>query len=142
VSSERRREVESLLERAASWGATRDDVAAVALVGSWGSDAARPDSDVDLVVLTDDPAGYVERDDWVEGLCPGAKLVRTGDWVAIVERRLRLASGLEVVVGIGHPSWAEASPIDPGTRRVVRDGMRALYDPRGLLAALQATVEG
>lgn len=136
MSSERRREVESFLERARSWAATREDIVAVALVGSWARGAARPDSDVDLVVLTDDPSAYLERDDWVEALAPDAALVRTGDWGAIVERRLRLPSGLEVEVGIAQPSWAGKSPVDPGTRRVVVDGMEALYDPRRLLATL------
>jgi predicted nucleotidyltransferase len=128
--------VGSLLARAAAWADARDDVAAVALVGSWARGAERPDSDLDLVVLTDDPAGYLERDDWVEELQPGAELVATRDWGTIVERRIRLPSGLEVEVGIGRPSWADTSPVDPGTRRVVRDGMQALYDPRGMLAAL------
>lgn len=126
----------SLVARAPAWADARDDVAAVALVGSWARGAERPDSDLDLVVLTDDPAGYLERDDWVEELQPGAELVATRDWGTIVERRIRLPSGLEVEVGIGRPSWADTSPVDPGTRRVVRDGMQALYDPRGLLAAL------
>jgi predicted nucleotidyltransferase len=140
VSSQREREVEALLDRAAGWARARPDVVALALVGSWARGAERPDSDVDLVVLTDDPAAYLEHDEWVEALAPGAELVRTGDWVAIVERRLRLSSGLEVEVGIGRTSWAEAHPVDPGTKRVVRDGMRPLYDPCGVLAALQRAV--
>ncbi|HEY1315646.1 MAG TPA: nucleotidyltransferase domain-containing protein [Gaiella sp.] len=130
--------MESLRERAATWAAAREDIVAVALVGSWARGAERPESDVDLVVLTDDPPAYVERDDWVEALAPGSEGVRTADWGALVERRIRLPSGLEVEVGIGRPSWAAASPVDPGTRRVVHDGMKALYDPRGLLAALRA----
>ena len=136
AETERRREVESVLERAATWAARRDDVHAVALVGSWARDAARRESDVDLVVLTAVPDAYTEREDWIEELAPGAALVRTGDWVAIVERRLLLPSGLEVEVGFGRPSWAATSPVDPGTRRVVEDGLRAVYDPQGLLGAL------
>ena len=86
--------MESLLERAASWASTRGDVAALALVGSRVRGAARADSDVDLVLLTVDPLAYVEHEDWIQALAPGAELVRTGDWGAVVERRLRLPSGL------------------------------------------------
>lgn len=136
ASSDRRREVEALLARAVTWAAAREDVVALALVGSWARHAGRSSSDVDLVVLSDDPVAYIEREDWIEGLVSGAELVRTGDWGGVVERRLLLPSGLEVEVGIGLPSWAETSPVDPGTRRVVRDGLRVLHDPRGLLAAL------
>lgn len=70
---------------------------AAGLVGSWARGNARPDSHVDVVLLT--------------------------------ERRLRLASGLEVEVCIGHPSWAETDPVDAGTRRIVSDGIRVLWDP-------------
>jgi len=133
---ERRREVELVLQRAQVWASARTDVAAVALVGSWARGEEGPGSDVDLVVLTDDPGAYTEHEDWIDELAPGATLVRTADWAAIVERRLRLPSGLEVEIGLGRPSWAATAPVDPGTLRVVRDGLQALYDPARLLAAL------
>jgi uncharacterized protein len=130
--------VEALVGDAATWAATRHDLVAAAIVGSWARNGARENSDVDLVLLTNDPAAYIEREEWIAGLAPGAKLLRTGDWGAITERRLLLPSDLEVEVGIGLPSWAETSPVDPGTRRVVRDGLQAVFDPQGLLAALAA----
>ena len=137
---ERRREVDDLLARAAAWAAERVDVVAIALVGSWAGRDETPESDVDLVVLTDEPTAYTERDDWVDALAPGAVLVRNGDRHAIVERRIQLPSGLEVEVGVGRSSWAATSPVDPGTRGVVGDGMRVLYDPGDLLAALQREI--
>jgi hypothetical protein len=130
--------VEAFVSGAAAWAAARVDLAAAAIVGSWARDAAREDSDVDLVLLTNEPSAYTEREDWIAGLAPGATLLRTGDWGAIIERRLLLPSGLEVEVGVGLPSWAETAPVDPGTRRVVRGGLREVYDPHGLLAALAA----
>jgi hypothetical protein len=45
---------------------------------------------------------------------------------------------VEVEVGIGRPSWAAVSPLDPGTEQVVRAGLRPLHDPRGLLGVLLA----
>ena len=114
----------------------RADIEAAAIVGSWARDTAREDSDLDLILLTTQPAAYTDHDDWIVGLAEGARLVRTGDWGPIVERRLRLPSGLEIEVGVGLPSWTDASSIDPGTRRVVRDGIRAIFDPQGLIARL------
>jgi molybdopterin-guanine dinucleotide biosynthesis protein A/predicted nucleotidyltransferase len=138
----RRQEVEALLDGAARWAAARGDVVAAAVVGSWARGAARHDSDVYLVILTTDPASYTEGGDWIAELAPGAEPLRDGDRGAIVERRLLLPSGLEVEVGIGPPSWAAAGPVDPGTRRVVRDGLRALFDPHGVLAELIAACRG
>ena len=140
VVKARKEEVDRVLRDATVWASTRRDVAGVALVGSWARGTASDESDVDLVLLTDDPTGYTHREDWVAELFPSAQLMRTGDWGAIVERRLLLPSGLEVEVGVGSPSWAAVEPLDEGTRRVVRDGLRVLYDPRELLADLAAAV--
>ncbi|WP_406010148.1 hypothetical protein OG440_31650 [Streptomyces sp. NBC_00637] len=46
------------------------------------------------------------------------------------------ASGLEVEVGVGSARWARTDPVDEGTRRLVTDGARPLYDPAGILGAL------
>ena len=140
VVKARKEEVDRVLRDATVWASARRDVAGVALVGSWARGTASDESDVDLVLLTDDPTGYTHREDWVAELFPSAQLMRTGDWGAIVERRLLLPSGLEVEVGVGSPSWAAVEPLDEGTRRVVRDGLRVLYDPRELLADLAAAV--
>ena len=109
---------------------------AVALVGSWARGNARPDSDVDLVFLTQRPQVLLLDDRWHGQFGADAILVRTADFGAVQERRLRLASGLEVEVCIGHPSWADTDPVDAGTRRVVSDGIRVLWDPYLRLSAL------
>ena len=109
---------------------------AAALVGSWARGNARPDSDVDLVLLTERPEVLLLDDRWHRDFGADATLVRTADFGAVQERRLRLASGLEVEVCIGHPSWADTDPVDAGTRRVVSDGIRVLWDPYLRLSAL------
>jgi uncharacterized protein len=96
-------------------------------------------SDVDLVLLTDDPHVYVSEDEWVRQL--GAeRVVRTMSRGVVTERRFALASGLEVDVGVGTADWAAVAPVDPGTREVVAAGLYALHDPDGLLAALRRAV--
>jgi predicted nucleotidyltransferase len=136
------REVDAFIAAVEEWAAARDDIVAVALVGSWARGGAGRDSDIDLVVLTDCPSAYLEHEDWIASLAPGAELLRTGDWGAIAERRLVLPSGLEVEVGIGLPSWAQTAPVDPGTRAVVRNGFRPIFDPRGSLVELAAACRG
>jgi predicted nucleotidyltransferase len=142
ASQERISEVDAFVSALVQWAAERSDVVALAVVGSWARGTARADSDFDVVLLTDDPSAYLEREDWIAALAPGAELFRIGDWGAIAERRFVLRSGLEVEVGVGLPSWADTAPVDPGTRAVVRDGLRPLFDPRGLLAKLVAACRG
>lgn len=66
----------------------------------------------------------------------GPQPARIEAWGPLTERRLLLEDGLEVEVGIAEPAWAATDPVDPGTRRVVTDGLRILHDPDGRLAAL------
>ena len=137
ADDERAVEAEEVLRRLVRWAGRRDDVRALALVGSWAYGAPREGSDVDVVLLTETPSDYTEREDWL-GEVGAVRLVQTADWGAITERRLILPSGLEVELGVGSPSWASLDPLDAGTRRVASDGLRVLYDPDGLLAAVVA----
>jgi uncharacterized protein len=128
-------EVEEVIARITRWAAGREDVVGLVLVGSYARGAARPDSDVDLVLLTGETARYAD-DAWVDELHLG-ELTRVRSWGPITERRFRTDAGLEVELNIGPRQWANVDPVDPGTRRVVTDGTRILYDPQGVLAALQ-----
>jgi hypothetical protein len=95
-------------------------------------DAARPDSDIDLILLARDTTRYSDLA-WADELAIG-ELIRTQSWGAVTEQRFVTATGLEVEIGIGCPDWASAKPIDPGTRGVVTDGARILHDPAGIAA--------
>lgn len=128
---------EAVIERVASWARGRPDVVGVLLVGSYARGAARPDSDVDLVVLVEDPVAYGGQ--WYAELGLG-ELVRNQAWGVITEWRLLTPSGLEVELGLGAPSWAATEPIDAGTRRVVTDGACVVHDPREVLARLLAAI--
>ncbi|TWV31502.1 nucleotidyltransferase domain-containing protein [Streptomyces misionensis] len=136
ITPQRLAEAGEFIDRVTRWATRREDLAGLLLVGSYARGAARPDSDVDLVLLTTDPAHYF-ADAWAAELALGDPL-RTRVWGPVTERRYALSSGLEVEFGIGTPDWARTDPVDPGTHRVVTDGARVLHDPLGILAALLA----
>lgn len=135
AGSERIEEVEALLRHLTDWAGGRADVRALAVVGSWARGAPCDDSDVDVVLLTDSPETYIDREEWLPEV-GGVRLIRTLDWGGVTERRFALPSGLEVELDIGTPAWASVEPLDEGTRRVASDGIRILHDPDGLLALL------
>jgi uncharacterized protein len=134
ISRERAAEMDDVVARVTRWTANRPDVVGLLLVGSCARNAARPDSDVDLILLTTDQARYTDNT-WAHELELGA-LIRVQSWGPITERRFVTASGLEVEINIGAPEWASLDPVDPGTRRVVTNGARPLHDPTGALADL------
>lgn len=135
VTKRRKGEVAELLQIITAWATRSPDIQAVALVGSWARNTPDAGSDVDLVVLTRTPESYVQNDAWLADVVPG-QVDRRQSWGAIIERRVRSSSGLEVEFGIGDPSWAGTSPVDAGTRRVITDGVVVLFDPHGLLGRL------
>ncbi len=113
------------------WAAGRPDVVAVGLAGSQARGTARPDSDVDLVVVTRDRDGYLG---WA-GPGAGWADLRTRRWGPLLERRFRPPGGPVVEVGFVPESWA-AVPADAGTAGVVAGGFVVLHDPAGVLARL------
>lgn len=141
VTEDRLHEFADLVRLTTHWAHTRPDVRAVAVVGSWARGEQRLDSDVDLVIVVNDVDPFLHDDSWIAPL-GGTAMVRTQQWGLSHERRFTLPSGLEVEAGFVIDEWTRTHPVDAGTRRAVTDGMRILYDPHRILAALQAACDG
>ncbi len=137
LSPERVAEINEVIDEITGWVRGREDIVGLLLVGSCARNAARPDSDIDVVLLTTEESQYLLEDAWAVELGLG-ELIRTQSWGPITERRYATASGLEVELGIGSPTWAKTDPVDSGTHRVVSGGARVLHDPAGILADLLA----
>jgi predicted nucleotidyltransferase len=85
VTEERTDEVRTLLATLNEWAQGRPDVVAVGLVSSWAHGDARMDSDVDVVLLTEDWVPYLEDDAWVYEM-GGVGLVWTRRWGTVTGR--------------------------------------------------------
>jgi predicted nucleotidyltransferase len=126
--------LEPFLSALVAWASAQPNVVAVLLVGSYARGAATEASDVDLVVLADGPARYIEDPSWASQF--GAiERMRREEWGVVTSLRVWYEGGSEVEYGFTTPEWA-AQPVDAGTRRVVTDGCRILFDPDGVLRAL------
>ena len=111
---------------------TQEDVQAVALVGSYARAAARDDSDIDLVILTDHPGKYLENTTWAEQFGEIEKY-QTEDYGKLTSLRVWYRDRFEVEYGLTRPDWA-AQPLDPGTAQVINDGMLVLFERNPLLS--------
>ena len=107
----------------------------VLLVGSYGRDLPRQESDIDLIFLVEEKERYLTDLRWTDGLNPLGKIARE-EWGALTALRVIRASGPEVELGLVNLSWANMNPLDPGTERVLRNGVKILYDPNGILGQL------
>lgn len=75
ISPERVAEIQDVIHRVTRWATDSDDVVRLPLVGSCARNAARPDYDIDLVVLTHDATCYADSA-WADELAIG-ELIRT-----------------------------------------------------------------
>jgi predicted nucleotidyltransferase len=125
---------EELLDAVAAWAAGDPRIAAVALVGSVARGTARPDSDLDLVVLSEAAHSLLQDPTWLDRFGRPSRHVLES-WGEVTALRVWYAEGPEVEFGLTTPRWA-ARPMDPGTRQVVEGGLRVVFDREGLLRGL------
>jgi ribosomal protein S18 acetylase RimI-like enzyme len=113
-----------------AWAQRCDNIRGIALVGSRARDAARADSDIDLVLLVPDPRKFFSDDTWLQAIDWSSRPVHYQDaqYGACTSRHVRLENTLEVEFGFVPLSWANCSPVDSGTKQVIAGGCRVLYD--------------
>lgn len=114
------------------WSTKRRDIRAVALVGSYARLAADESSDVDLVIIAEDPGEYLKNTEWtrVFGIVITKNIEEYGKLTSL---RVWYESGLEVEYGFTTREWAKI-PLDDGTRQVVEGGLRVLFEKEVLLS--------
>jgi predicted nucleotidyltransferase len=133
VDGARLREVDAIVSRARRLGDSRAEVRAAIVVGSYAYGRPTMDSDIDVVLVLADRHRLLAQDAWVGQLLGEPfELVREQDWGPLRERRFETSSGLQVEVGLVTTEWL-ATPVDPGTARVLTDGCLILSDSQGLV---------
>lgn len=114
------------------WASAQTDILALALVGSYARNAATETSDVDLVIIADDPRQYLENTDWVRrfGI---VERQQVEDYGLLTSLRVWYREGLEIEYGLTDERWA-ALPLDEGTRQVMAGGIRILFERGDMLS--------
>lgn len=130
--------VAAFLNSVVDWAQHQPVISGAALVGSHARGEARPDSDIDLVLLCADLQGFLSDASWLERF-GDVESCQTEDWGMVTSLRAQYRNGLEVEFGMTTPEWA-GLPIDPGTQSVVLNGLRILMDRDGTLSRLQDAV--
>ena len=132
------RSVKTFLEKFSQWVRTQSEIEAAALVGSYARDAANEESDVDLIIITKQPARYIDDPSWLSVFGEVADS-RVENWGNVTSLRVSYAEQLEVEYSFALPEWAHI-PVDPGTSRVIGAGTKILFDARGALKRLHQEV--
>ena len=127
--------VSRFLSEFTQWVSAPADILAVALVGSYARDAATETSDVDLVIIADRPEKYLENTGWLRRF-GRVQRQQVENYGLLTSIRVWYSDGLEVEYGLTDRRWV-AHPLDPGTRRVIDDGMRVLFERGPVLSQHQ-----
>ena len=127
-------DAEDFIAKVTAWAQGDSRVAAAGVCGSHARGEARPDSDVDLCILTAAPGSLLEERSWVHGFGADARIAKPVEDYGLVQAIRVFYGSLEVEFGITAEAWAQI-PIDEGTAGVINDGLWILYDPDGRLAA-------
>lgn len=114
------------------WAVAQTDIIAIGLVGSHARNTAREDSDVDLVIITEEPGKFLSKTEWTEIFGAVAKQ-QVEDYGMLISLRVWYQTRLEVEYGLTTRAWAQV-PLDEGTQAVVKDGMRVLFEREPLLS--------
>jgi predicted nucleotidyltransferase len=124
--------IDQFLNDVTNWASAQSDILALALIGSYARDAATETSDVDLVLISSNPERYLQDSDWVQQFGIVEKQ-QVEDYGLLISIRVWYADGREVEYGITDERWA-AIPLDEGSRRIISDGMRVLFEQNHILS--------
>lgn len=118
--------MKQLIESLKSWAEKSSEIETILIVGSYAQGTNKPTSDLDLVFITPNKADFVQNPDFVAtfGEVQKKQIEYYGANTSI---RVWYADGKEVEFGIVKPSWL-AIPLDDGTRRVLSDGYKVIFD--------------
>ncbi len=142
--------ISAILKKIANWAETRSEILALALVGSYARGEAKPDSDIDLMVITSNTEFFRQNYDWIHEISWESinyKILTFNDaqYGVVWSRHIYLSSSnnefnnIKVEISFGLPTWASINPIDSGTLDVVNRGFKIIYDPQGILTKLMCS---
>ncbi len=136
--------MELMCAAVADWAAERDDVAALVVVGSQARSETPADrwSDLDLILLLDDPGPYAEDSGWIadfgDPVLTFLEATMDGHW----ERRVLYETGEDVDFVLFPASVAERVETSQNAVALLARGYRVLVDRVGIEARLARAAAG
>ena len=113
---------------------------ALLLIGSYARGEAREDSDIDLVLLTDQPNKYLDDVTFARAFGITEKIEKEY-WGRVTSLRIWYQDSFEVELGVTTPDWITGRPLDSGTLRALTDGAKVLIDNIGGIEELIKTLK-
>lgn len=129
-----RKKFDTFIKKIKDWGLNENKIDSILLVGSYARDNAKPDSDIDLIIIVNRQSEFINDHKWIHSF-GNVSTYSFEDWGRVQSIRVFYKNSFEVEFGIAESIWAEI-PVDPGTLRVIHDGCKIIIDKSGLLQRL------
>jgi hypothetical protein len=135
----------AIIGAVSSWAIKRGDMRAMALVGSWARGDQSQVSDIDLLLLSDCAHEYRQSPEWLTEIDfrgTGYRLdsSESASYGVVWSRHMHLLPPAEVELTFAECRWAQTEPVDGGTRSVVKDAFKIIFDKDRMLSKLVAAV--
>lgn len=126
-----RSQSEHFLETLRFWCRGQCDITAVAKVGSYARGDPRPDSDIDIVLICEDPKARHLHREWIAEFGE-ATTIRHADYGLVQSLHIDFRDYGKVEFGLTNLEWL-TPPIDEKTKDVMRGGIVSVFDPKRLI---------
>jgi predicted nucleotidyltransferase len=138
-------EANAIVSAVTSWAIKRGDIRAMALVGSWARGNPTKVSDIDLLFLSDRVYEYRRSQEWLTEIDFAGAGYRLNSSESVTygvvwSRHVHLLPAAEVELTFAECSWAQTEPVDDGTRGIVKDAFRIIFDKDQMLSRLITAV--
>ena len=137
--------LDKLLDLIKVFAESNERIIAVGLCGSYARGNARADSDIDLSILVNDKLKF-KSTTWIETfdfdkINERLDFFEDKEYGRVWSRHVFLKSKIEIEFSFANISWADTENLDEGTRKVVSDGFKIIYDPQLILTKLVEKVK-
>lgn len=102
-----------------------NDIVAILLVGSYARNMQNEKSDIDLVILSDQWKQFFVNKKWLSYF--GTPLTINIEYYGLITSLRVKYEQYEIEFGFGSTEWISI-PIDTGTKKVLQDGYKILYE--------------
>ena len=133
------KEINGFLEKVRKWAAPQSNIKVILLVGSYARGQAHDESDIDLVMLTDEPEKDLQVPSFA-GTFGSIDRIEKEYWGRVTSFRIWYQDGFEVELGITTPDWIFDDPLDAGTLRTITGGAEVVTDKTGKVERIIASV--
>ena len=127
--------IQGFLDRITNWASNNEDIRTVILVGSFARGEAKDDSDVDFVIIAENPDSFLKDDSFAYQFGNPSR-IDCENWGKVQSLRVWYENSLEVEFSFTTKNWL-TFPLDIDSCQVLSDGYLVLVDKDMLAKKIQ-----